>query len=150
MSIIVNLGLLSYFKYSYFFVDVFNSVFNTNLEAVNILASWTNDLTGSSFDISRIILPVGISFFTFQTISYSVDVYRNKVKPVSNIIDFGFYVSVTGMVVIICFAYTDLSISEVNLRTMIWKSLKCEGVYLLGITLIIFPVAFFFNPSIPK
>jgi len=43
--------------------------------------------------VSTIVLPVGISFFTFQTISYTVDVYRRKVEPVRNIIDFGFYVS---------------------------------------------------------
>jgi len=93
LSIIVNIGLLSYFKYSYFFVDIFNSTFNTDFEMVDLLAQWSNNLTGTNFDISRIILPIGISFFTFQTISYTVDVYRNKVKPVNNIIDFGFYVS---------------------------------------------------------
>ena len=93
ISVIINLSLLGYFKYTYFFTDIINKTFNTHFEAFNYLASWTNDLTGSSFDISRIILPVGISFYTFQTISYTVDVYRRKVKPVKNIIDFGFYVS---------------------------------------------------------
>lgn len=92
-SVIINLSLLGYFKYTYFFTDIINHTFHTNFEVVNYLASWTNNITGSSFDISRIILPVGISFYTFQTISYSVDVYRGKVKPVKNIIDFGFYVS---------------------------------------------------------
>lgn len=92
-SIIINLCLLGYFKYTYFFTDIINKTFQTNFEVFNYLASWTNDLTGSGFDISRIILPVGISFYTFQTISYTVDVYRKKVKPVKNIIDFGFYVS---------------------------------------------------------
>ncbi|MBE9468673.1 MAG: MBOAT family protein [Bacteroidetes bacterium] len=93
LSIIVNLGVLSYFKYSYFFADVFNSVFDTDFYVVNLLAQWTNNITGSNFNIYKIILPVGISFYTFQTISYTFDVYRNKVKPVKNIIDFGFYVS---------------------------------------------------------
>ena len=92
-SIIINLSLLGYFKYTYFFTDIINTSFHTNIEVVNYLAYWTNNITGSSFDISRIILPVGISFYTFQTISYTVDVYRGKVKPVKNIIDFGFYVS---------------------------------------------------------
>ncbi|NOQ27872.1 MAG: MBOAT family protein [Bacteroidales bacterium] len=92
-SIIINLSLLGYFKYTYFFTDIINSTFNTNFEVINFLASWTNNLTGSSFNLSRIILPVGISFYTFQTISYTVDVYRGKLKPVKNIIDFGFYVS---------------------------------------------------------
>ncbi|MDA3953940.1 MAG: MBOAT family protein [Bacteroidales bacterium] len=92
-SIIINLCLLGYFKYTYFFTDIINSTFNTDFEVINFLASWTNNLTGSSFNLSRIILPVGISFYTFQTISYTVDVYRGKLKPVRNIIDFGFYVS---------------------------------------------------------
>ena len=92
-SVIINLGVLSYFKYSYFFTDLVNRIFNTDFEVVNLLAKWSNDIAGSSFDISTIILPVGISFYTFQTISYTVDIYRNKVKPVKNIIDFGFYVS---------------------------------------------------------
>ncbi len=93
LSIIINLGVLSYFKYSYFFVDVFNSIFSTNYHVVNLLARWTNELAGSNFDVFTIILPVGISFYTFQTISYTFDIYREKVKPVKNIIDFGFYVS---------------------------------------------------------
>ncbi|MFC2151123.1 MBOAT family O-acyltransferase [Bacteroidota bacterium] len=92
-SVIINLSLLGYFKYTYFFTDIINTTFHSDFEVINYLASLTNNLTGSSFDISRIILPVGISFYTFQTISYTVDVYRNKVKPVKNIIDFGFYVS---------------------------------------------------------
>jgi len=92
-SIIVNLFLLSYFKYAYFFTETVNNIFNTNFEVFNFLAYWSNAVTGSHFDISVIGLPVGISFFTFQTISYSVDIYRNKVKPVRSIIDFGFYVS---------------------------------------------------------
>ncbi len=92
-SVAVNLLLLSYFKYAYFFTSTVNDIFNTNFEVYNFLADITNSLTGSHFDISVIGLPVGISFFTFQTISYAVDVYRNKVKPVKSIIDFGFYVS---------------------------------------------------------
>jgi D-alanyl-lipoteichoic acid acyltransferase DltB (MBOAT superfamily) len=92
-SVIINLGVLSYFKYSYFFTDMVNRIFNTDLEVVNLLAKWSNEIAGTGFDIGTIILPVGISFYTFQTISYTVDIYRNKVKPVNNILDFGFYVS---------------------------------------------------------
>ena len=93
ISIITNLSLLGYFKYAYFFTDIFNQAFHSDFQVINNLALWTNNLTGSEFSISQIILPVGISFFTFQTISYSVDVYREKLKPVRSIIDFGFYVS---------------------------------------------------------
>ncbi len=93
LSIFINLFVLSYFKYSYMFVDTVNALFGTNFHVVNYFNLWANQFTGGHFDIDKIILPVGISFFTFQTISYTVDVYRKKIKPVTNILDFGFYVS---------------------------------------------------------
>ncbi len=93
LSVAVNLGLLIYFKYTYFFTDNFNHIFHSNYEVVNYLAKFMNSATGTHFEVSQILLPVGISFFTFQTISYSIDVYKSKVKPVNNLIDFGFYVS---------------------------------------------------------
>lgn len=92
-SVIINLGTLFYFKYAYFYTDSYNQLFHTNLEVFNYIAHWSNNIGGTSFDVSQIMLPVGISFYTFQTISYSVDVYRKKLKPVTNILDFGFYVS---------------------------------------------------------
>lgn len=93
LSIALNLGVLIFFKYDYFFTETVNSVFNANLPVVTHAAKWSNGLLGTSFDIDKILPPVGISFFTFQTMSYSIDIYRNKVKPVRNILDFGFYVS---------------------------------------------------------
>ena len=94
LSVIIDLGILCYFKYAYFFADVVNQLFGTSLEVSNIAAAWANDMTGSNFfSIDRIILPVGISFYTFQVISYTADVYKGLVKPVRNILDFGFYVS---------------------------------------------------------
>lgn len=92
-SITANLGVLFYFKYAYFFTDAYNQIFHTNIEVINYIAHWTNSFTGSSFNAGVIMLPVGISFYTFQTISYSVDVYRRRINPVTNILDFGFYVS---------------------------------------------------------
>jgi D-alanyl-lipoteichoic acid acyltransferase DltB (MBOAT superfamily) len=93
ISVFINLLVLSYFKYAYFFTDVYNNLFHSDSQVINYLALWANNLTGSGFSVDKILLPVGISFYTFQTISYSVDVYREKVKPVKNILDFGFYVS---------------------------------------------------------
>ncbi|MBM3419559.1 MAG: hypothetical protein FJY11_00330 [Bacteroidetes bacterium] len=93
LSLMVNLGMLGYFKYYSFIVSSINEWFGTSVPATNILALTANGLFGTSFDVASIVLPVGISFFTFQTISYTVDVYRRKVEPVSNISDFGFYVS---------------------------------------------------------
>ena len=58
------------------------------------MAYWANGFSNQGyFTVDKIILPVGISFYTFQTISYTVDVYRNKVTPLKSILDFGFYVS---------------------------------------------------------
>jgi alginate O-acetyltransferase complex protein AlgI len=93
LSLVSNLGLLAYFKYAAFITDSLNSLFGTQIQVFDILSSLSNSALGTSFDTSFIILPVGISFFTFQSLSYTMDVYRNRMEPVRNIIDFGFYVS---------------------------------------------------------
>lgn len=93
LSIFVNLSVLVYFKYSGFFIEAINQMLGTSMEVVNYLALWSNNGMGTHFTVDKILLPVGISFYTFQTISYSIDVYRKEVKPVNNLIDFGFYVS---------------------------------------------------------
>lgn len=75
VSLCVNLGLLCYFKYTNF-----------------LLECWAS-LTGGSFSMLDIFLPVGISFFTFQSLSYTIDVYRREIKPLTNLLDYAFYVS---------------------------------------------------------
>ena len=72
----VNLGILGFFKYANFFIDSLNVVFPAlNAGTLNI------------------VLPIGISFFTFQGMSYSFDIYRNKTRPVAHFIDFACYIS---------------------------------------------------------
>jgi len=94
LGVFINLLLLAYFKYAYFFTSVYNSMFHTNLEIVNYLALWANNLSGSSyFRVDHIILPVGISFYTFQSISYVIDVYRKRISHTPIFFDFGFFVS---------------------------------------------------------
>jgi D-alanyl-lipoteichoic acid acyltransferase DltB (MBOAT superfamily) len=93
LSVLVNLFVLGYFKYAYFVADFLHDLTGIEVEVINQFALWTNEAVGTNFVFDRILLPVGISFFTFQTISYSVDIYRGHVKPVKNILDFGFYVS---------------------------------------------------------
>jgi D-alanyl-lipoteichoic acid acyltransferase DltB (MBOAT superfamily) len=93
LSIVSNLGLLGYFKYTGFIISTINELFGTDFRVYDLLSAASNSILGTSFDISYIILPVGISFFTFQSLSYTIDVYRKKMEPVRNIIDFGFYVS---------------------------------------------------------
>lgn len=93
-SVFINLTNLIYFKYSFFFTDAANKIFaNTHLEVFNVFAHFANNHFGTHFDLSDILLPVGVSFFTFQSISYSVEVFRGEIKAVRNILDFGFYVS---------------------------------------------------------
>lgn len=75
ISVLINLGLLTYFKYTNFFIGIYNS------------------LTSSSKSLSDIFLPVGISFFTFQSMSYTIDIYRKKISPLNSLLDYAFYVS---------------------------------------------------------
>lgn len=94
LSIVIDLGLLCYFKYAYFFTNVVNDLLGTQFAVFDIFAYIGNGFSESGrFMVDSIILPVGISFYIFQVISYTVDVYRGHVQPVKNILDFGFYVS---------------------------------------------------------
>jgi alginate O-acetyltransferase complex protein AlgI len=80
LSIAVNLGLLGYFKYGGFFEE--------NLSALLDTMGLSYTPSGAS-----IILPLGISFYTFQSMSYSIDVYRDKIKPHHSFLDFALYVT---------------------------------------------------------
>jgi D-alanyl-lipoteichoic acid acyltransferase DltB (MBOAT superfamily) len=93
LSIVSNLGILAYFKYTGLIINTINDLLGTQFRVHDLLASFSNSHLGTSYDITNIILPVGISFFTFQSLSYTFDVYRKKIMPVRNVIDFGFYVS---------------------------------------------------------
>ena len=94
VSVIVDLGILAYFKYAYFLTDFVNNLLGTSFEVHDVLGEFLNALTGADiFRVDAIILPVGISFFTFQAVSYMVDVKRGKIEPVENFLDFGFYLS---------------------------------------------------------
>ena len=92
-TLVINLGILAWFKYAYFFTESYNQMFNTDHEVVNIFARWANGFFDDEvFRVDKIILPAGISFYTFQSISYALDIYRGHIKPLRNIIDFGFFV----------------------------------------------------------
>lgn len=75
LALVINLSLLAYFKYADFAVGIWNS------------------LTPFDVKLPKVALPVGISFYTFQTISYSIDVYRGKIKAEHNYLDYLTYVS---------------------------------------------------------
>ena len=94
LSIAIDIGLLVYFKYAYFFTSMVNDLFGSQFEVFDLFAYIGNGFSQSGrFDVDTIILPVGISFYIFQVISYTTDVYRERIRPVRNILDFGFYVS---------------------------------------------------------
>lgn len=75
LSVTINLGLLCYFKYTNFFGEIIASIRNVDF---------------TPFDL---FLPVGISFFTFQSMSYTIDVYRKNIDPLNRLLDYAFYVS---------------------------------------------------------
>jgi D-alanyl-lipoteichoic acid acyltransferase DltB (MBOAT superfamily) len=75
ISIVVNLGLLFYFKYTNYFISVWNELSNAQVNTLNIL------------------LPVGISFYTFENLSYTVDVYHGKIEPERNILNYLLFLS---------------------------------------------------------
>jgi len=93
ISLVINLGLLAFFKYSNYFAGIINDLFHTDFHPKNIFYIASNEWFGTHFNISKIVLPVGISFFTFQTLSYTIDVYRRHIPPARNILDFGFFVT---------------------------------------------------------
>ena len=80
LSVFVNVGFLGFFKYFNFFIDSFSSAFSF----------FGGEINPSSLNI---ILPVGISFYTFQTMSYTIDVYREKLQPTRDFISFSAFVS---------------------------------------------------------
>ena len=103
VSVVISLGLLGIFKYADFFLDSVNAV------------------TGLGLPLLKLALPVGISFYTFQSLSYTVDVYRGKVPAQKNPISFGAYVAlfpqlIAGPIV----RYVDVS-RELEERTHSWE-----------------------------
>ena len=80
LSMVINLGILAFFKYFNFFTDSFQtfvSPLGLQLDYLHL----------------NIILPVGISFYTFQTMSYTIDIYRRKLEPTSSFLNFALFVS---------------------------------------------------------
>jgi alginate O-acetyltransferase complex protein AlgI len=78
LSILLNIGLLAYFKYANFFVDNLSSLFQ--------------EMGMSSLAWVEIALPIGISFYTFQTLTYSIDIYRGQDKPLEKVTDYLLYI----------------------------------------------------------
>ena len=106
VSVVISVALLGLFKYADFFIGSFNS------------------LTGLGLPMLRLALPVGISFYTFQCLSYTIDVYRGEVPPQKNILSFGAYVSmfpqlIAGPIV----RYCDIA-RQLENRTHSWEQVS--------------------------
>ena len=103
LSVVISIGLLGIFKYADFFIGSFNAV------------------TGLSLPLLKLALPVGISFYTFQCLSYTIDVYRGNVPSQKNIVSFGAYVAlfpqlIAGPIV----RYADIA-RELDHRSHSWE-----------------------------
>ena len=117
MSLCVNLGLLCYFKYTNFLLDIFSPLLNLQFEA---------------FDI---FLPVGISFFTFQSLSYTIDVYRRDLKPLDSLLDYAFYVSFFPQLVAGPIVRARDFIPQIRRPLMVTREMFGQGVFFIIIGL---------------
>ena len=113
-SLVVNLGLLGYFKYTNFFFEIFAGV------------------SGNEFKPFDIFLPVGVSFFTFQSLSYTLDIYRGNLKPVSNILDYAFFVSFFPQLVAGPIVRASEFIPQIYQPTFVTKQMFGRAVFLIS------------------
>ena len=97
ISVFFNLLILGYFKYAYLTTDIINQIFGSQLRTFNVVTYYINllHLNPAPLDVflEKIVLPVGISFYTFQSMSYTIDVYRKQIEARRSFIDFSLYVA---------------------------------------------------------
>jgi len=113
ISLLFNIGVLVYFKYTNFFFQLFYDLSNTEFKP---------------FDI---FLPIGVSFFTFQSMSYTIDIYRGKLKPLKNIINYAFYVSFFPQLVAGPIVRASEFIPQILNPTRVNKTMIGKGIFLI-------------------
>ena len=113
LSLISNLGVLFYFKYTNFFLQIFN------------------DISAQHYETFAIFLPVGVSFFTFQSLSYTIDVYRKNIKPVKNILDYAFYLSFFPQLVAGPIVRAVDFIPQIYQKIVVSKEMLGRGLFLI-------------------
>ncbi len=118
ISVVLNLGLLAYFKYTNFFYEIFCN------------------LTHYQFKPMDIFLPVGVSFFTFQSLSYTFDIYRGTLKPVKNVLDYAFFVSFFPQLVAGPIVRASDFIPQLFKPVSVTKDMIGKAVFLIGSGLI--------------
>jgi D-alanyl-lipoteichoic acid acyltransferase DltB (MBOAT superfamily) len=114
LTLVINLGLLGYFKYTNLLYGAFCSV------------------SGNEFKPLDIFLPVGVSFFTFQSLSYTLDVYRGTLKPVDHILDYAFFVSFFPQLVAGPIVRAADFIPQIYKPTIVTREMFGRAVFLIG------------------
>ena len=112
-SIVINLGLLFYFKYTNFFIGIIN------------------DLSSGQIQPLHLILPIGISFYTFENLSYTIDVYRGKFKPVQSFFDYCFFLSFFPKLVMGPIVRASDFIPQIRKDIYLSKEDVARGMYLI-------------------
>jgi D-alanyl-lipoteichoic acid acyltransferase DltB (MBOAT superfamily) len=114
ITLVVNLGMLAYFKYTNFLFDAFFSI------------------GGMEYQPMDIFLPVGVSFFTFQSLSYTLDIYRGNLKPVDHILDYAFFVSFFPQLVAGPIVRASDFLPQIYKPTIVTSEMFGRGVFLIG------------------
>ena len=112
-SIVLNLGLLVYFKYTNFFIEIIN------------------DLNMGKIEPLKLILPIGISFYTFENLSYTIDVYRGKFKPVTSFLDYCFFLTFFPKLVMGPIVRASDFIPQIRKDIFVTDSDVARGLYLI-------------------
>lgn len=113
LSLMIDLGLLFYFKYTNFFAGM-----------------WTT-MVGGNFQPWDIFLPVGISFFTFQSMSYTIDVYRGKLRPIHSLLDYAFFVSFFPQLVAGPIVRASTFIPQIRRPLHVTRQMFATGLYFI-------------------
>lgn len=113
-SVSINLGLLFYFKYTNFFIEL------------------VNDFTNGHIQPLHLILPIGISFYTFENLSYTIDVYRHKFKPVQSFLDYCFFLSFFPKLVMGPIVRASDFIPQIRQDIFLTKEDVSKGLYLIA------------------
>ena len=92
-AVSANLLILFYYKYTYFVAEWLGRLLGIHIRVEDYLSIIGNNIFNAHMDVASIVLPIGVSFFTFQALSYVIDVYHQKIPPQKSITDFGFYIS---------------------------------------------------------
>ena len=118
LSVLGNLGILCYFKYT------------------NFVYEYICNFSGEEFKPLSIFLPIGISFYTFQSMSYTIDIYRGKIKPLYNIWDYAFFVSFFPQLVAGPIIRAKDFLPQIHRPLLVTRNMLGRGVYLIAIGLL--------------